>query len=366
LPAEEHKALERLAESLPYLGRADALCEARVDDAWQGTDRHRLCGPMDVGESVPTTVEATTLLAPELPLDVEALVQRPVDVRARNLIFPPGTRFVAYERPPEGVLRREPRRRSAPPVTAVRFSVLARALPPETEALALTDRLRGAAVRRLNAVRGHEFGESRLVGRHEDQRRMLGHQHAHYLAVPDDQRRVGDLAVWVPGRLVDDEVAALSGVTNLWAPEGVPGPGTVEIRLTAMGDAATVLDDLVGPAVIWESVTPFVPPRHAKRDWARFVAQEARRELGHRSLPEPAEVTVIDRDWRAFMRYRPSKRFARAYDEAAGQRVAAPGSSDPRTGPPAVFVRVRFDSPVSGPLLLGYLSHFGLGLFRPA
>lgn len=365
LPAEERKAFERLAESLPYLGRADSWCEARVDDDWQPSPAHRMSAPLDVGESIPLSVEAVTLLAPVLPLDIEALIRRPVDVRAGRLLFPPGTRFVGYERPPEYVPRPCPRRGSWKPVEAMRFTITSRVLPPETDAVALTDRLRGAAVKRISKARDNRPGFSLLAGRDADERRLEGHGHAHYLAIPDDRRRIAEVAVWAPAGLGEEETHALSRVTSLWAPEGMPGPGPLEIRLAAYGDAVTVLDDLTGPATVWQSVTPFSPPRHAKRDWGTFVEQEVRRELRSRGLAEPMEVMPVEGDWRAFLRYRPSKRFAGSYGRAARDRVAASDRADPRPAPSAALLRLVFAEPVLGPLALGELSHFGLGLFRP-
>jgi CRISPR-associated protein Csb2 len=64
LPGEQAKALARLAEALPCLGRADSLCEAALDPGWEPTDRHRMWSPTDVSESVPLAGQVTTLLAP--------------------------------------------------------------------------------------------------------------------------------------------------------------------------------------------------------------------------------------------------------------------------------------------------------------
>jgi CRISPR-associated protein Csb2 len=365
LPAEEAKVFERLAESLPYLGRADSLCEARLERDWCPGGGHWLSSPLDVGESVAADVDVVTLLAPTLPLDLQALVARPVDVRGQKLLFPPHTRFVGYERPPEHQMRRRVHRKPWQPVSAARFTITSRVLSPETDVVALADRLRGAAVRKLGDLRGDARARSLLAGRAADGRKLRGHQHAHYLALSDDRRRLAEVAVWAPGGLDEQEMQALSRVTSLWAPEGVPGPGRLEVRLAAYGAASAVLDDLVGPATRWESLTPFVPPRHAKRQWFHFVEQEVRRELRHRALLEPLEVSVTEGDWRSYTRFRPSKRFARAYLHA-DDGVSVPGPADPRVGPPGAFAQIAFAEPVPGPLSLGYLSHFGLGLFRPS
>lgn len=357
LPQEEWKALDRLASALPYLGRADSVCEARVDETWEPTDDHARVGPLDVGESIPARVEVVTLLAPTLPLDVGALVQRPVDVRAGRLLFPPATRFVGYPRPPAQATGTAQRRRgSRRPVEAVRFTVTSRVLPSETDAVVLTDRLRIAAVSWVNKLRNDVPMHSLIAGRHEDRSMMSGHRHAHFLALPGHDRRIEELVVWTPAGLKDNEMAAVANIRRLKPlGEGMPGPGPAEVRMAAYGDAPTVLPDLTGPSSVWQSVTPFVPPRHAKKvDWATFVGAELRRELQFRGFPAPVEVNLLDdSDWRAYLRYRPSKRFA------------ASKASSISSAPPGCSVRLVFDSDVRGPLALGHLSHFGLGLLRP-
>src|SRR5207237_4746759 len=100
---------------------------------------------------------ATTLLAPTLPLDLDALVVRPVDVRAGRLLFPPGSRFLGYIAVPGPAGAAAPRARRRPrqaPVEAVRFSVTSRVRPPYTDAVAVADFLRSAALSKLGLIRG--------------------------------------------------------------------------------------------------------------------------------------------------------------------------------------------------------------------
>lgn len=351
LEVEHEKALARLAESLPYLGRADSVCTARIDPNWVPV-RHTVCGPVDIGESIPTGVPAVALLAPTLPLEIQALTLRPVDVRAGQLLFPRSTRFVGYQAPqPERQKTPPPRRRKPPQVEAVSFEVVSLVRPPAGEGLHLTDRLRNAAVRRLCVRRGQVLGFSRLAGRGADQERLTGHQHAHYLALPDAERRVGGLVAWAPGGLGDDEVASLAQVEELFGARDAPGPSTVQIRMAGYGEASSVMADYAGSARIWTSVTPFASSRHQKGEWEDFLRSEVHRELAFRHLPA-ATIDILDEDWVSFVRYRPSKRFQ-------AERT------DRRSSPRGVFVRLTFDTAQSGPLALGHLSHFGLGLFRP-
>ncbi|WP_344512494.1 type I-G CRISPR-associated protein Csb2 [Dactylosporangium maewongense] len=353
LPAEQVKALGRLAESLPYLGRADSLCEARLDETWQPGQHHTVASPLDLDDGLQDT-DTISLLTPTMPLDLAALTARPVDLRAGNLLFPPATQFLDYARPLEQQPRRTPRwRRTWQPVPAVRFTVAADVLPPIGDAVAITDRLRLAAVAKLNAVRGHEHSHSLLAGRGSDGRPLTDHQHAHYLALPNPERRLAELVIWTPGGLAEDELTALSRIVELRPPKGMPGAGPLDVRMAAYGDTVTVLGDLTGPARAWQSLTPFVPPRHPKHDWGQFVTGEIHRELAFRGLPAPTSVELAGGDWTQFLRQRPSKRFART--NPAGPII--------RRG---ADVTLTFPEPLLGPFALGYLAHFGLGLFRPA
>jgi CRISPR-associated protein Csb2 len=214
----------------------------------------------------------------------------------------------------------------------------------------VADLLRTAALSRLGALRGQRRA-SLLARRDAGGARLTGHRHAHFLALPDGQRRLDELVVWAPGGLAEDEVAALAGIEVVQPPHGTAGP-RVTVRVSGYGPARQVLADQAGPAVRWRSVTPFVPARHPRRDWPGFVAAEVRRELSVRGMPPPAGVDARKGDWRSFVRYRPS----RLTDTPPDRRGAGRGE----------LLELTFAGPVAGPLALGHLSHFGLGLFRPA
>jgi CRISPR-associated protein Csb2 len=355
LSAGEHQAFSRLAESLPHLG--GAVCEARVDPMWRPTIAHQVCEPLDIGESIPVGVDAMTLLAPTLPLEHEALTLRPVDVRAGTPLFARSTRFVGYRRPvprgPSPALRRDS---GLGRVQAVRYTVTCRARPAETDAVIVADLLRRAALSRLGHARPTRR-DSLLAGKFADERKMSAHAHAHYLAIPGDDQLIDDLVVWVPAGLAgdSDEMTALAAIRSLWAPEGVPGPRRVSLRMSGYGTTADVLGDLIDRdlrATRWRSVTPFVPPGHPKRDRAAFLSREVGRELATRDITTPVAVAERNRDWRSYIRSRPAQHLVRS---VADQGAASTGA----------FLELTFDAPVSGPLALGHLSHFGLGLFRP-
>ncbi|MGH3814720.1 MAG: hypothetical protein ACRDUV_20125, partial [Pseudonocardiaceae bacterium] len=142
LTAVQRAALERLAGSIPYFGRADSVCEGFLPAEWE-PESHDMWVPVDVAESVSEDALTTSVLAPELPLRLDALLARPVDVRKGGLLFPAGTHLLGYQHTRRLAPRLRPQpRRSAVESTAVRFSVLQAGLPPQTDSLIYTDLLR--------------------------------------------------------------------------------------------------------------------------------------------------------------------------------------------------------------------------------
>lgn len=352
LPADQHDALARLAGSIPYFGRADSLCTGSLPGDWQ-PGPHETWVPVDVAESVSRDDAVTSVLGPQLPLQLDTLLARPADVRRGGLLFPAGTKLLGYQCSRTAPAPRpRPRRPVALEPTAVRFSVLQAGLPPETDALVYTDLLRQAALSRLGRL-PEERVRTMLGGRMADDRPMSGHAHAHYLPLITERRLTG-LVVWAPGGLPEDELKALTDVQKLYST--VNPSWRLTLRVAGIGTGEQAAPELTAqpPAGAWRSATPFTPSRYPKRyaDWAAFLRDELSRELQVRGFPAARTVTFLDGEWAAWRRYRPSARLRR--DRVQGQ-----------ANRPSAFLRLGFDQEVRGPIALGHLSHFGLGLFVP-
>lgn len=340
LTGDQHETLSLLARSVPYLGRADSRCQGRVDPEWRPTG-HDGWSPVDIADSVAPDTTATALLVPTLPLAVDTLLAIPADVRGRGLPLPAGTRLLGYQR--------DPRPAPTTRVTAVLFAVAMVDRPPAAAMVAYTDLLRQAALSRLGRLRARP-DDTVLGGRTASSDVMdSGHAHAHYLPVLRGDRLDG-LLVWAPTGLPDDEFKALTAVRELRGSAWPP----LHLRPHGVGAVTDLAPSLTRPARDFVSVTPFTASRHTKRHTddhlATFFATEIVRELDHRNLPRPTAVTVLHADTAPWLRYRLS----------AGQR-----SPQGRGGRPSAFLRLAFADPLRGPLALGHLSHFGLGLFHP-
>lgn len=348
---EQRATLGKLVELMPYLGRAESVCQARVLDTEAVPDQHWW-------RPTPDGAETVRLMAARRPVSRPALELTTVEMRRQRRTMPPGATWVTYGRAAADRSSGGPSRAARyelTPVTAVRFAVKSRAPLMATHGVLLAD------VARRRVIRKCDGGPREVLG-HE--RATTDHQHAHWLPVPDgsEQGRVETFLVWVPAGLTADEVAAIAasdlrGLSGrLGGDQGyeVKGLPMVDLLLQAAGPVDTVAPELCGPARRWRSLTPYLPVRHRKRESLDdYVRADVCKELAYRSC-DPQQVTVWragadeglpDRWARSFRRYRISENMTRA-----------------RQG---LGVQLEFRDAVSGPLALGQLSHFGFGLFAP-
>lgn len=341
LAGGEREALESAAEALGYLGRSESVCSARLVE---GAPSGELAAAPATAHPDDAEGETIRLLCPDGEDPLAALSVSVGEVRRRRLATPEGTRWVEYR-----VRRPEP---AAPPPpepeapTLARYRVTGKARPSIREAVTVASLLRSALQARYG--RRNDGGASPVFsGRAGDRPRTDQHQHAHYLVTPDAaNRRVAHVVVWAKEGFGPEEVAALAELSEIKLREA---PEPLRLVLTALGRPEEMrLPSLLGPSATWRSLTPFALPRHPKRRRSRIVdgpEDQIRRELALRGLPEPREVRLIRGSWLEYRRTRPGR----------------PSLEAPR----AVGARLVFGEPIRGPLALGALSHFGLGLFVP-
>lgn len=348
LTGEQREVLAKLVELLPYVGRADAVCQARLLD----------------GDRVPDAIwwrpagdgtETVRLLVPTRPVQRTLLELGTVEVRRRRRTQPPETTWVTYRRAVAGSAGDQAVRPAvAPVVEAIRFAVESQAPFLATHGVLLADEVHRLATRALDGGRPELLGHA---GAGTD------HQHAHWVPVPtggEPGAAVGALLVWAPVWLVAGEVTTIIELSNrlLSGRRGrngyeVKGFPPTRLLLQSAGPVEQVAPELCGPARRWRSLTPYLPVRHRKRESLDgYLAADVATELGYRDRDLPAAVTrpdpadgLPDRWARAFRRYRMTEDMDRS-----------------RRG---LGLRLEFEAEVRGPLLLGQLSHFGYGIFVP-
>jgi CRISPR-associated protein Csb2 len=338
LDEQSRAVVTRLVGLLPYLGRADSLCQARLLTG-EETDSLPAVGWLDPGDLGGLDRAATRILAPIAPLNLPALLATTTAVRRGGRTTPPGARWLSYAATPAA--RPSVNRRSLtvrPTVAGVRFAMAGPMRPTHHQAV-----LYGHALRR--AALSHRPESVTLSGRVSDDVRSDGHAHAHYLFLDENDDGLLDTAVvWAPEGLTETDVAALTRIDRLRF--GEPGFRPLRMAVEAMGSMADLLSwGWIGPARRWRSVTPFAPYRHPQKRQlvGDFLAAEVSRELTTRALPAAANVRLTKGAWLNFRRRR--------------------SLQDPQLR--GFGLELTFTEPLAGPLALGALSHFGLGLFRP-
>ncbi len=345
LPADQQEAFERLASHLTYLGRAESVCVAMARVA-EVPDGRPSCVPLPAEDGRAGTLD---VLVPVRPLDEAALVVTPSHLRdVLRRREPPGSQRVRYSAPPEDRIRRRSTPRPAiEQATAVRWSFPS-PRPSRKAAVAWTDTLRNAALSTYGR-QGRRSAPPVLSGKADDGGHAVSqHHHVHWLAIGDpDDPRIDSLVAWSgdPKGFPSDVVAALTAVKKLYR-AGISDIRPTTLGLEGWGRIEEVVPEIVGPSRVWESYTPFAPARHPKRvAFDDHVRTSVAQELAWRDLPN-AEVDLVPGPWAHYRRHRPS---GERLDD--GRRVRG--------------VRLTFGEAQAGPISIGTLSHFGLGLFVP-
>ena len=421
LEAEDFAFASHLAGAVGYLGRAESWTECEALAEWDGDPN---CRPLD-GPShahpvrllaphtpVAYAAERTRIMdemrrqmlaapgrrpterAVEKQLDkalrskgrqahtlperlVDALVLDTADYQDRGWSRPPAAREIVYARAPEAAPRvvaraagRRPAARTETDLpTVARFLLAGRPLPRIEDAVRIGELMRRAALARFG-WETDEAGNRRplapwaISGRGADGKPLKAPSHRHAVWLPEDADGDGwidHVSVFVSGGMNREVQARLDRITRLWlAPrqrseEVDAEPGAVkEWRLALEGFGRPA--DFAGGARIfgtsrrWRSATPFLASGHLK---AAGYAGEFRRLLLRRGLdPSGVEVTVRDTidvggtPRRAIHFHRFRSRGREAQPDAAG-----------------ALLDVVLPEPLTGPLAIGYGSHFGLGVF---
>ncbi|NIA13604.1 MAG: type I-U CRISPR-associated protein Cas5/Cas6 [Nitrospiraceae bacterium] len=395
LESGHRETLSLLLANLNTLGRSESWCEAElVDDT--GDPPGFACRPLQ--GDLPPEHEIVRLLCPD---PTTALADdHVVATRTKTSIYdpawnlcmetlqlhkerwsdPPGSRWVPYARPRDCFRidhgSRMTRVAERPNIDLFRFALDSTVLPLVTETLPVAE----AARRYLMGIHGRltEKGGVRgrsavFSGKDESGRPLAGHAHACYLPTDEDgDGRLDHLTVYAAGGFGAEERRALDRLRKLRT--GRENEERHPLRLLLLG-MSTTGEYHPGPleaSEVWVSATPYIATRYAKTegrsridltspdDRAVFLQDNLRAQLAAVRPDIAALVSKIEplrdenRAFRIAGRLRPIqfKRYRRKSGDDGGRRLAG-------------AFRLTFSSPVRGPIVLGWSSHFGMGLFMP-
>ena len=424
LDRAESSILDDLVQCLNYLGRSESWVEGRVMGEGEPVPEAN-CFPDQRGAMPGHGWEQITLLAPAIASDFaawrakqleEALADLPLPEgrkpsrsllrkrekaaepwpddlldclqktttwwRSHGWSQPPGSRRVSYRRPSDAIAVGAPRaKRSAPPEQRVEAMLLAltnasrndHALPPVTRTLPQAELLHRALVG--NAAR-HGPPPPELTGRDGDGRPLRGpHEHVHVNPLDlDGDGHLDHVLIWARMGLGAEAQAVVRAARKTFTKGGVE---PLRLALAATGDLRDLgrlpgrygqrIARISGCAELWQSVTPFVPPRYVKANGRNTLEGQVRAELHSRGLPEPAAVHQLAPMPRSQGDAAPTTGTVAGAGDAAWSRFRhftlsrRHGPQPPIVG--GFAIRLEFGRPVPGPIALGYGSHFGLGLF---
>jgi CRISPR-associated protein Csb2 len=355
---EDRETLAKLSELMPYLGRSESICSARLDDDDPIPDSTW----WRLGETGPG-VRQVSLLAPDGPVQRHYLETTTIATRRARRMIPEGARKISYgTSAPRTVSASRRWSREHRAIDCLRFE-LASAVPLRARnAVLAADAMHDIIAKKLKG-RFDPAATAAFVGLDLDGgRRRAAHDHIHICPLPSSGVSatlpagtvIDTLYVWRTENIPADFAGAIQReVRKLWTRNHLERDMADQIVLTAgAGRIEELLPELCGPATEWISVTPYLPVRHRKppQDAARYLESDIAFECGYRNLAAPIATDLVDSS--AHRREISQYRRRRTSDKLPGRR-------------PGCYLRLHFVEPVSGPLALGQLSHFGYGLFMP-
>lgn len=405
LPSNQREILAQLVEQLNYLGRSESWAIGRLVPESEtprkaNVRRHHageplesnkdelvsLMSPVPSGtyaqwraERVPTAEPTSKKKPTAKQLKDQERAEAPYPAALFTALLwdtskwqsfgwsqPPGSQLVQYCRPRDVLtLSAPPQRRSPRHYGSADMMLLSLAsssgsnglLPSVTRTLPQAEMLHDALVKRA-CVDG-QVPPKELTGRDSDGRPLEQHQHAHVLPLDlDEDGHIDHVLLWAKMGFSQPAQEAVAALRRTYTKGGKEA-----LHLALAGRALQAKTErwpegmmaFVGHSRCWTSETPFVAPRFVKKSGSNSLEGQIRAELASRGLPAPVTVRVdvspsegatncrLATQFRHFVRAR--KRGGNAPPQDAGW-----------------YLEIEFAEDVTGPICIGYGSHFGLGV----
>ncbi len=356
------EALAECLKRITYFGRAETLTRICLVEVPIPEPNCELTNKR--------TADAVPVLVPCAEATREDIERTTEDPKAAEQTIPPGARWL-YAKRPNPPASREHRcvLEHRPDCHLMQFAIGWNVAPERRAIVRLTARFRGAVIRELlrlktnqavsgwtKASRDMREAIAEMAGKDADGQPLKGHRHAEFLVWCEDSQPTR-LLVWRGSRAFDadeQEAILLAAARDVsWAAAG-PDSDEWKVRLVPLDRAVPPppgFDDQ--SSKVWESVTPYVPPRHYLRGGkvraGESIAEQVRQEVQERGIAQDVQVEFLGAPQWVAVHVPPREAARRAFiGDRRGQ-----------------MVRLHFTTPVRGPIRLGHSSSFGLGLFRP-
>lgn len=373
LTLKEAELLEAIATGITYLGRAESQCTVSILDTdvdnLYSKNGYSVCKPKNksmIISSDQTTIDMLCLnndLNADNLLETLELTVKEVRVNRRKPL-PPNTKLVPYVMSRDRYaqidqVNQEGLTNIFSEVNTVVFNIFENTRPSILAGVVMAEALRKAAMSNYGRLYDGAVSEN-LSGKNSEGQPLSGlHLHSHYLALKSPSSQVSlldKLIVWCPTGFKADEIQALSNIRELGGANFTAARDFRPCRLgfEGLGNIGEIAPWIVSAngAKTWQSLTPFCSSRPA--EWRTpsmgEIKRSVKKECAYRGLPEPLKIDRFagNRNWNSFRTHRQT---------GTGRGL--------RNARPAYGLQIEFPEPVHGPISLGALSHFGLGLFEP-
>jgi CRISPR-associated protein Csb2 len=367
-----------LLRRILYFGRAETHCRFGIRKTpLQDLPQYELSSSNKTGSPV-------LVVTPGGKLNFETLLASSDDRIFNGRQIPPGTewRYASLPQCPSVNIPAARESRFPADLGVIQFAVGGRVYPGQAHWVRVIERFRGCVLKHASRIISN--GEclsyrtlpaslrdklKLLSGKDAEGRPLQDHQHVYFFLHPDENGNPTRLVAFrrTPFDAVADqafEVEAILAASREpifwqsrdpdWSLRLVPLPfETPPPPGLRCGRASST---------VWVSVTPFVPPagrrRFRKGGRARPGETPAKllaKLLSKSGFPEPIVVEPVGGSNRADWLYVHGSREERWQLREQRMRPIRAGYS----------FKIRFDQSVTGPILVGHSSHFGLGLFVP-
>lgn len=420
LAAELFGLATDLAEGIGYFGRAESWVDCGATSDWGGEancrpvsqnrtahgETVRVLTPLSVrdyavertrllkeaddlerdraaasGKSPPTPTALekarNNAFGPTLPDRlVKALILDTADYQKYRWNRPPASREIVYTRPPLSPVPRRARVRTTTiddhkQITVARYLLAGRPRTRIEDAVKIGELMRLAALSKFGWDNSKPRAPSVISGRSPDGAPLRAGRHTHAFWLPEDVDGDGwidHITVYAEKGLDNSVRQKLDRLTRLWIGGGDSGgeEGDKEnsrqewrLALEGFGRPEDFADTsrLFGSSNEWVSVTPFLAAGHLKKAGYEGEIHRLwkRRKITTGSHTEPVRVEIL-RHIEIHGTLRRAVHFHRFRSRGREKQPDAQGA----------LLRLSFNEPVKGPLVLGYACHFGLGMFaRP-
>jgi len=379
--------LDALVKRILYFGRAESLTQikrVRSLPSNPGIKSKLSAGGTD--DEVPVLAPI-----PGLDLNFDILLATTEDPKIKNSEIPPGTMWL-YAKLPER-LKTVSTSKSSPKYSTnlnlLQFVIGGRVFPLQERWVVVSERFRGMVLReRFKQITGEKkssfaslsseqkMAVSLLSGKDSDSFPLVDHKHAYFCIIPDANRQPIRLVVWRETPFNQDEIDAFLKASErdiFWDYSTPKWP----LRILPLPFNAIPPESFSNKKhSVWVSLTPLVPPVSRKR--FRKSGRERPGEtpemitiklLERKGLPCPKLIEILSLNDEWIDHRGPEKTCQLKSEWVSVHRSfkARQENKDNRERNVALgyYLRINFEEPVAGPIILGESSHFGLGLFVP-